>query len=176
MRPGRAQLLIWGMRLLILAMLALGLAVLYQRYQLSPEQEEWVRYVETDLAALQRSERPVYSQIESALGGEWQSSPALREQVQGEIVPALLRLRKQAEAPQKAARSRAVQLLSSEYQDVLEKLIDVCRVAVRAMDDPQLAPAQARYRVADALHQAALTRRSWQEHVQMVGQGLGMAR
>lgn len=176
MRPGRAGLFLWALRLMILAMLALGLAVLYERYHLSPEQKEWVRYVETDLAALQRAERPVYGQLEAALGGEWTASPALREQVQGDIVPALLRLRKQAEAPQRAARTRAVQLLASEYQDVLEKLIEVCRVAIRALDDPKLPIGQARYRVAEALHQAALKRRDWQEHVQMVGQGLGMTR
>ena len=60
------------MRLGILGMLAVILAVLWQRYHLSDDQQELARYVEVEVPVLLRAEQPVLQRVADLLDGDFQ--------------------------------------------------------------------------------------------------------
>lgn len=182
LRPTRAAYVgyawLWVMRLGIMAMLAVALAVLLQRYRLTDEQKELVRYVEVDVSALARVEAPVFQRLEDLLSGDWQRGPLLRQAIQDEVMPQLVQLRKSARVPREGAKARAVQVLADEYLEVVERLIDVGRAVLDAIDrdKPQGGIDAGRARVQQALYQAATVRASWKEHVQMAARAQGLAK
>lgn len=180
-RPSRAayisHTLLWVMRLGIMAMLAVIFAVLLQRYRLTDEQKELVRYVEVEVVALGRVEAPVYQRMEELLAGDWQRGPVLRQAIQDELMPQLVQLRRSAQVPREGAKTRMVQVLSEEYLQVIERLIDVGRAVLQAIDEPTRTGADVgRARVQQALFQAATARQRWKEHVQMAARAEGLAK
>src|SRR5438270_4793273 len=99
------------MRLGILMMLALALSVLYHRYHLSPEQQELVRYVEIEAAALRKVEDPIADRLAALLADRRQPAEVVRKQLVDELIPAFLRLRQLAQAPLRSAKTPPVQAL-----------------------------------------------------------------
>lgn len=172
----KSQALLWALRLGILAMLALALAVLYQRHHLSPEQEELVRYVEVEAVALRKVEGPIADRLAALLADRRQPADLVRRQLVDELIPGFLRLRQLAEAPIAAARTPPVQGLAREYLGVVDQFIEVCRTAVRAMDDPKLEARQALLRIGGALGAAVEKQRQWEAHVRGVSKDLRLAR
>ena len=75
-RPSRGAYVafgaLWFMRLGILGMLAVILAVLWQRYHLSDDQQELARYVEVEVPVLLRAEQPVLQRVADLLDGDFQ--------------------------------------------------------------------------------------------------------
>lgn len=201
-RPSRGAYVafgaLWFMRLGILGMLAVILAVLWQRYHLSDDQQELARYIETEVPVLLRAEQPVLQRVADLLDGDFQPDEALRRGLQDDLMPQLIRLRKAAQAPRTAAKTRAVQVLADEYLATVERLIEVARTALDWIDQSQAPPpadlgaqpaakkpldsAQRsgarsidRHAVKLALHGAATARADWQEHVAMTARAQGLA-
>lgn len=137
-RPSRGAYVafgaLWFMRLGILGMLAVILAVLWQRYHLSDDQQELARYVETEVPVLLRAEQPVLQRVADLLDGDFQPNEPLRRGLQEDLMPQLIRLRKAAQAPRTAAKTRAVQVLADEYLATVERLIEVARTALDWID------------------------------------------
>lgn len=177
-QAARSQGLLWLVRMLILAMLALGLAVLYHRHHLSDEQRELLRYVEVDVATLRKREDPIEAQLSAWLGDPRQSREQARAQLVDEVIPQLIQLRKAAELPVQAAQTPVVKGLASEYQEVVAALIEACRTAVRVIDDqaPGRDPHAGLVQIRAGFAAAAARSRTWESHVKQVSQALHLSR
>ena len=130
-RPSRGAYVafgaLWFMRLGILGMLAVILAVLWQRYHLSDDQQELARYVEVEVPVLLRAEQPVLQRVAELLDGDFQPNEPLRRALQDDLMPQLIRLRKAAQAPRTAAKTRAVIVVEHDMEFV--RRLD-CKVTV----------------------------------------------
>lgn len=160
-----AQGFLWFMRIGILAMLAVAATLLYSRYHKSDEQVDLIRYVETDIPALDSVEAPLVARIQALLDEKRRTPEDVRRELTEELMPGLVRLRKLADAPLGAARTAPVQALASKYRGNVESLIDACRAVLRAIDDPKLDPKEGLAQVRRALYSAATNNQAWRRHV-----------
>jgi hypothetical protein len=149
----------------ILALLAFAVAggLAMHRFRKSPEQADLERYVQSEVPKLLYSEQPIQERVDR-LG----RAPGLRPEearalLIDDIIPRLLRLRRQAEALQMTTRSSRT--LNDEYLAITDQLIDACRTCVRIIDDPKLPQAvglgQVRARFAEVRRAYA----TWNQHV-----------
>jgi len=168
-RPPRhvvvAEGVLWFMRIGIVAMLAVAAALLYSRYHKSDEQVDLIRYVETDIPALDIVETPLVLRIQALLDEKQRRPEDVRRELTDELMPGLVRLRKISESPLQAARTPPVKALAREYHDNVESLIDACRAMLRAIDDPKLDPREGFRQVRTALQSAAEKNQAWRRHV-----------
>lgn len=160
-----AQSVLWFMRIGIVAMLAIVATALYVRYHKSDEQVDLIRYVETDLPALDLVEAPLVSRIQALLDEKHRPPEDVRRELSDELMPGLIRLRKSAEAPLNAARTAPVRALAAEYRETIEALIEACRAALRVIDDPKMDPMEGMMQVRRALYSAAEKNQTWRRHV-----------
>lgn len=163
------------MRLGILLMLATGLALLYQRHRLSPEQQAFQRYVEVDLRMLQQVEAPVIDRLGLLLSDRHQSADVVRRRLVEELIPDLLRLRRLAEAPLGAATTAAVRELAQAYIAVVDLYIDAARTAVWAIDDPALQGREGLLRIGTALRAALERHEQWRKRLRELARQLRFA-
>jgi hypothetical protein len=161
-----AQGVLWFMRLGILAMVAVLAAFLYGRYHKSDEQLDLIRYVENDIPPLTGVESPIVERIQALFDEKNRKPEDVRREVTEELMPALVRLRKLAEAPLKAARTPPVTALAKEYLDNVEALIAASRAVLHAIDDPKLDPQQGFMQVHTAVRNAAEKSRAWRRHLE----------
>ncbi|MBP6743316.1 MAG: hypothetical protein KA244_10715 [Deltaproteobacteria bacterium] len=157
--------LLWFMRLGIVAMLTITAVVMYSRYHQSPEQVELVRYVENELPALDLYEGPIVARLQQLLADKGKSPEAARRELVDELMPALVRLRKLAEAPLRAATTPPVQQLAEEYRASVDAFIDACRTALHVIDDPKLDAQVGASQVQAAFARAAERSQAWRSHV-----------
>jgi hypothetical protein len=80
-------------------------------------------------------------------------------------MPALVRLRKVADGPVQAARTESVKMLAEEYRQSVEELINVCRTAIRVIDDPKLTDREGYKQVLASLRRAIDQNHRWRSHV-----------
>lgn len=170
----RGEAVLWVLRLGILAMISVAVAVLYHRHHLTEEQQDLLRYVEVDLVVLRRQEDPIEAGLSAWLLDQHQSRERARQQLADEWIPALIRLRRQAEAPLQAARTPPVRALAREYQEVVAGLMDACRTAVRIIDaeGDQRAGYQ---QIREGFAAAAERSRAWEDHVKEVSRQLRLS-
>lgn len=164
-RARAAQGVLWFMRIGILAMLAIVATALYLRYHKSDEQVDLIRYVEVDLPALDAVEAPIVARIQSLFDEKRRQPEDVRRELSDELMPGLIRLRKNAEAPLNAARTAPVRALATEYRETIEALIEACRAALRVIDDPKMDPMEGMMQVRRALYSAAEKNQTWRRHV-----------
>jgi hypothetical protein len=172
------QAVLWFMRLSILAMIAVGLAVLYGRTRMSPAQKELVRYVEIEVPALKKVQGPIVDRLGDVLGDRHLPPERARRILVDEVMPGLVRLRKLSEAPIAAAQTQEVGALAREYQGVVEQYMEVCRTAVRAIDEPgsRQDPREALLRVHRTLAAALSGEQAWAGHVQATSRALQLSK
>lgn len=163
--PRIAFAALWALRIGILLLLTVALGLVYQRTHWTDEQEDLRRYVEVDTRALRHAEDPVFARLLEIVTSETLGAEARRRALVDEMFPALLRLRKLAEAPLGAGRTAPVRALCREYLEVIDGFIDACRAAIRALDDAALESGARSARIRQAFAAAAEKQRAWQEHV-----------
>ena len=157
--------LLWFMRLGIVAMLTITAVVMYSRYHQTTEQVELVRYIENELPALDLYEGPIVARLQQLLADKGKSPEAARRELVDELMPALVRLRKLAEAPVRAATTPPVQQLAEEYRASVDAFIDACRTALHVIDDPKLDAQAGASQVQAAFARAAERSQAWRTHV-----------
>ena len=153
----------WTLRLLVLTSLAAAAGLAMHRFRRSPEQKELAHYVEVELPALQRLEAPILFNIEKLAKAPGLKPPEARILIIDELIPQLLRLRKNAEAL--PLSTDEVRGLHAQYLRVVDQLIEACRTCLRVIDDPSVSTTQGYGRVMEQFAAAQTARRSWQTNV-----------
>jgi hypothetical protein len=148
-------------RICILVAFACGVGLLVHRLKRTPEQRDLTHFVEVDVPRLRAAEQPVFDKVQRL---DPKLTPeAARAVFVDEINPKLIALRKQAEGLR--SETKETRLLIDEYLQVTDRLIDACRAAVRAIDDPEL-PGGAGYLVVkEHFEEVDRARRRWDAHV-----------
>jgi hypothetical protein len=132
----RGQTINRAIRLASLLLFAVGCGLLIHRLHRTPEQVELTRYVQKVLPSLFMSEQPINEAIERLGRAPGLKPDEARALLVDDVIPRLLKLRKQAEGLQlDTVEARA---LNDEYLKVTDELIDACRACVHVIDDPQL--------------------------------------
>jgi hypothetical protein len=143
--------------------LAAGLGFAYHRFHRTDEQQALTRLVQEELPKISGPENEINARIERLGQAPGLKPEEARSLLVQDVVPRLLRLRKQvAELPRPTPETRA---LLDEYLRVTDELVDACRTCVRIIDDPKLSTgdglAQVRKRFS-AVHAAY---RAWDLHL-----------
>jgi hypothetical protein len=148
-------------RLCVLLAFACGIGLLVHRLRRTPEQKDLTRFVEVDVPRLRAAEQPIFDRVQRL---DPKLTPERARAVfVDEINPRLIALRKQAESLR--SETRETRLLIDEYLQVTDRLIDACRAAVHAIDDPEL-PGGAGYLVVkEHFVDVDRARAAWDEHV-----------
>lgn len=159
---GRAS---WLGHALLAGSLVVGGTVAYRRVHRTDEQVELANYVERELPSLAPDEQAILDRIAQLFRPGGPRSPEeARKVLVDDVIPRLIRLRKQASSIQ--VSTPEARALRDEYLAWVDRLVDACRAGVRAIDDPRLPPAESlpllRRRFADADE----AQRRWREHLQ----------
>lgn len=166
---------LWFMRIGIIAMLAVIAVLWWRRNHQSDDQLDLIRYVEIDLPALSYVEAPVVERLNALFDEKTRKPEDVRRELADDLMPALIRLRKAAEAPQKGAKTDRVRVLADEYFAYVEALIAVGRTAIRVIDDSQMNPQEGFMQLRGSLRAAAEKNSAWRRHVHDASEGLGLA-
>ncbi len=158
-------LLLWFMRIGIVAMIIATGVYMSIRDKPSAEQEELIRYVEINIPALEYHETPILTQLDLLLRDKSLQPAEARKKLADELMPALVRLRKVADGPVDAAKTPAVRQLAEEYRQSVEELINVCRTTIRVIDDPRLSDREGYKQVLSSLRRAIEQNHKWRAHV-----------
>lgn len=158
-------LLLWFMRIGIVAMIIATGVYMSIRDKPSAEQEELIRYVEINIPALEYHETPILTQLDLLLRDKSLQPAEARKKLADELMPALVRLRKVADGPVDAAKTPAVRQLAEEYRQSVEELINVCRTTIRVIDDPKLSDREGYKQVLSSLRRAIEQNHKWRAHV-----------
>ena len=169
-------LLLWSMRLGIVAMIIATGVYMSIRDKPSDEQQELIRYVEVNIPALEYHETPILSQLDLLLRDKTLQPSDARKKLADELMPALVRLRKVADGPVDAAKTPAVKQLAEEYRQSVEELINVCRTTIRVIDDPKLSDREGYKQVLSSLQRAIEQNRKWRTHVSETTDRLHLAK
>jgi hypothetical protein len=150
-------------RLASLVVFAAALGLAYHRLHRTPEQDALTRYVESDLPKLRGNEAAIEERI-----GRLGQAPGLKPEeartlLVDDVIPRLLRLRKQAEEIK--ADTDETRALSDEYLRVTDELVDACRACVHVIDDPKLSTADGVKQVRQRFAEVHAAYRRWDEHV-----------
>ncbi len=152
-----------AVRVLTLVLFAAACGLLLNRLRRTPEQQELTHYVQVEIPSLFSVEAPIDERIARLGQAPGLKPEEARSLLVDDIIPRLLKLRRQAEGLQLATDE--ARRLNQEYLGVLDQLIDACRACVRVIDDPKLPDGAGlvlvRERFADVHH--ALE--AWDEHV-----------
>jgi hypothetical protein len=149
----------------LVSLLGFGVAcgVLLHRLHRTAEQVELTQYVQKMLPSLFMNQQPVDEAIARLGRAPGPKPDEARALLVEDVIPRLLKLRKQAEAIE--LHTREARALNDEYIAVNEQLIDACRACVRVIDDPQLPGNAGLVMVREhfaAVHRAYQT---WEQHV-----------
>ncbi len=140
-----------------------GGAVAWKRFGTTDEQDELRRYVELSVPSLLARERAANERIDRLSSRPGPSPAEARALLVDDVVPRLVSLRRQAESIE--AHTPALKSINAEYLGAVDALIEACRSAVRAIDDPAL-PADAGQRlVREKFLAAGRASRAWSEHL-----------
>jgi uncharacterized membrane protein YccC len=169
-------LLLWVMRVGIVAMIIATGVYMSIRDKPSAEQQELIRYVEINIPALEYHETPILSQLDMLLRDKSLQPADARKKLADELMPALVRLRKVADGPVDAAKTPAVRQLAEEYRQSVEELINVCRTTIRVIDDPKLSDREGYKQVLSSLQRAIEQNHKWRAHVSETTDRLQLAK
>ncbi len=175
-RHRMSQGTLWFMRVGIIAMLAVIAVLWWRRNHQSDDQLDLIRYVEIDLPALSYVEGPVVERLNSLFEEKTRKPEEVRREIADELMPALIRLRRAAEAPQRGAQTDQVRALAGEYFAYVESLIEVGRTAIRVIDDKKLDPQEGFMQLRGSLRAAAERNSAWRRHVSEASQHLGLSK
>lgn len=170
-----SQASLWFMRIGIVAMLAVIAVLWWRRNHQSDDQLDLIRYVEIDLPALSYVEGPVVERLNALFEEKTRKPEDVRRELADDLMPALIRLRKAAEAPKKGAKTDQVRALADEYFVYVESLIAVGRTAIRVIDDSQLNPQEGFMQLRGSLRSAAEKNSAWRRHVAAASERLGLS-
>lgn len=170
-----SQASLWFMRIGIVAMLAVIAVLWWRRNHQSDDQLDLIRYVEIDLPALSYVEGPVVERLHSLFDEKARKPDDVRRELADDLMPALIRLRKAAEAPKKGAKTDQVRALAEEYFLYVESLITVGRTAIRVIDDSQMDPQEGFMQLRGSLRGAAEKNAAWRRHVADASARLGLS-
>lgn len=167
---------LWFMRIGIIAMLAVIAVLWWRRNHQSDDQLDLIRYVEIDLPALSYVEGPVVERLNALFDEKRRKPEDVRREIADDLMPALIRLRRAAEAPKGGAQTDQVRALAAEYFAYVEALIEVGRTAIRVIDDKKLDPQEGFMQLRGALRAAAEKNSAWRRHVSEASQQLGLSK
>lgn len=167
---------LWFMRIGIVAMLAVIAVLWWRRNHQSDDQLDLIRYVEIDLPALSYVEAPVVERLNALFEEKTRKPEDVRREIADELMPALIRLRRAAEAPKRGAQTDQVRALANEYFVYVESLIEVGRTAIRVIDDKGLEPQESFMQLRGSLRGAAEKNSAWRLHVSEASQHLGLSK
>jgi hypothetical protein len=151
-------------RAVILVAFACAVGLLVHRLRRSPEQLALKRYVELLAPPLLDAEQPIDAELERLTRAPGLSAAEARALLIDDLIPRLLRLRRQAvEVAQHA--EPAIRPLADEYLQVTDRVIDACRACVRIIDDPSLPSGASAVLVRERFAEVAAAHRAWEAHV-----------
>jgi hypothetical protein len=154
-----------AVRIASLVVFVAGLGLLAHRLRRTPDQEELRRYVEVELPRLRLSEYAIFALLSRLNEAPGLSAAEARVLLIDDLIPRLVRLRKQAEAPLAAAQL-AARPLAKEYIEVVDQLVDACRTSVRVIDDPKMSTQDGAERSRNQFAAARRTYLTWQQRVE----------
>jgi hypothetical protein len=161
--PRRASGWHLAIRLACLAVIAVAIGLLAHRLRRTPEQKDLTRYVTVEVPALERLEAPIYAKVERLFAAPSLGPEAARALLVDEIIPALLRLRKQAQAVR--TDTAVTRELHQRWLGVTERLLEACRACVQVIDDPKLTTADSLDRVRGELRAVEQALAAWNAEV-----------
>jgi hypothetical protein len=150
-------------RLASLVVFAVACGLAYHRFHRTPEQVDLARYVESELPKIFSSEAPIEERVDRLGRAPGLSSDAARALLVDDLVPRLLRLRRQVE--ELHTDTSETRALNAEYLGITDRLIDACRACVRVIDDPKLPQAAGLSEVRARFAEVRRAYRSWDDHV-----------
>ena len=155
--------LVWVLRLATATMLIVALVHWYRKNRSTDEQEELSRFVELTVPSYLGYVADVEGRIDRLYAQSATTAAQARATLVDEVMPALIRARKHAASV--PTRAPSVRALNDEYQAALERLMEVERAAVRAIDDPSLSAEEGHRQVKNRRHEADEALRKWMEDV-----------
>jgi hypothetical protein len=153
-----------GIRLASILIFVASLGLLAHRLHRTPDQEELRRYVEVELPLLRTSEDAIFERLTRLRAVPGLQASEARTLLVDDVVPRLLHLRKEAEAPLSTARFAARPLVK-EYIEVVDRFIDACRTSIRVIDSEDLSTKKSLERSRDQFTAAQRAHQAWQERV-----------
>jgi hypothetical protein len=152
-----------GIRLLTLLVFAASIGLLIHRLRRTPEQQELTRYVKIDIPSLFAAEEPIDQRIARLSQAPGLKPEEARTLLVDDIIPRLLRLRREAEAIQ--LHTADARKLNDEYLRVTDELIDACRACVRVIDDATLPTGAGMVLVRERFADVHRAMQAWDAHV-----------
>ena len=152
-----------SIRVAALVVLLVGAGFAYQRFHRTEEQQALTRLVEEDLPKISAPEREINARIERLGQAPGLKPDEARALLVDDVVPRLLRLRKQvAELPRPTPETRA---LLDEYLRVTDELVDACRTCVHIIDDPKLSTGDGLLQVRKQFAAVHAAYQAWNQHL-----------
>lgn len=155
-----------AIRVASLIVFAGALGLLYHRVRRTPEQQDLTRYVEVEVPRLIAAEQPIQERIDRLGQAPGLKPDEARALLVDDVIPRLIRLRRQAEELSGDGRTAETRALNDEYLQVTDRLVDACRNCVRVIDDPKLSTAAGLQQVRARFAEVRQAYQSWDEHVQ----------
>jgi hypothetical protein len=149
----------WAARVLFVVGAVGAVIFLLWRHKKTPEQIDLANYVERTLPWLRSREAPVEAEIAKLSGKGAPGPEAARKMLVDEIIPSLLKLKK--EATNFHPETKDVEELHLRYVAVTDRLIDACRACVRVIDDPKLSTADGVKTIRDEFAAVRTAYASW---------------
>ena len=149
----------WAARVLFVVGAVGAVIFLLWRGKQTPEQLDLANYVERTLPWLRSREAPVEAEIAKLDGRGAPGPDAARKMLVDDIIPSLLKLKKEATALH--AETHEVGQLHARYLAVTDRLIDACRACVRVIDDPKLSTAEGVKTIRDEFAAVRAAYASW---------------
>lgn len=159
----RAQTINRAIRIASLFVFAIACGLAMHRFHRTPEQRELTHYIEVELPSLFTNEQPIDDAIERLNRAPGLTPEAARTLLVDEVIPRLVKLRKQAEGiPLETGEARR---LNDEYLKVTDELIDACRSCIHVIDDPKLPANAGLVIVRERFDGVRAAYQVWNEHV-----------
>ena len=146
----------------VIAALA-GSVFAWRKFHVTDEQQELTRYVELQVPSLLDKERAIGERLDRLSASPGPSPIEARTLLVGDVMPRLVALRRQAASVE--AHTAPLRAINEEYRAAVDKLIDACRTAVRAIDDPALTPELGQKLVREKFLDAGAAERGWSIHL-----------
>ena len=159
----RTSPLVWILRLSTVVMVFAGGVEWYRKNRTTDEQDELLRFVQFTVPNYLGDVADAEARIDRLSATPGISATEARARLVDDVMPQLIRARKRAVSVK--AQAPSVRALNDEYQAALERLMEVERAAVRAIDDPSISPEVANRQVRDRRHEADGAFRQWMDDV-----------
>ncbi|HZS38096.1 MAG TPA: hypothetical protein VFF06_14765 [Polyangia bacterium] len=155
-----------AIRIISLLVFAGACGLAWHKLRRTPEQEDLTRYVEVEVPRVTASEQPIQERIDRLGQAPGLKPDEARTLLIDDVIPRLIRLRKQAEELATDKRTREVRALADEYLKVTDRLIDACRNCVHVIDDPKLSTVEGLKQVRARFAEVRQAYQDWDAHVQ----------